>query len=122
MRILSLLAAIILASCATTTGTVWNDSTVTQVRVGMAKSEVLALFGEPTSQSRTSDGEVIIFKRASDGSGAVGKYISIMTLGVRSGENAITVDALRVELKNGVVSSYEYSENVDNNFGQAGLK
>jgi len=115
-------SAVALSACATTTGVNWTDSTVTQIETGMSKASVLSLFGNPTSQSITDKGEVLIFKRASDESGAVGKYITVMTLGVRSGENAIAVDALRVELKNDVVTGYEYTENVDNNFGQAGLK
>jgi len=101
--------AITLSACATTTGVNWTDSTVTQVETGMSKAAILSLFGDPTSQSITDKGEVLIFKRASDESGAVGKYI-------------ISVDALRIEFQNDVVTAYEYTENVDNNFGQAGLK
>jgi len=122
MRYLSLCAVFILSACATTTGIDWTDTTVTEVQTGMSKAAILSLFGDPTSQSITDKGEVLIFKRASDEAGAVGKYITVMTLGVRSGENAISVDALRVELKNDIVTAYEYTENVDNNFGQAGLK
>jgi len=122
MRYLSLCAALILSACATTTGIDWTDTTVTQLETGMSKATILSMFGDPTSQSITDKGEVLIFKRASDESGAVGKYITVMTLGVRSGENAISVDALRIEFQNDVVTAYEYTENVDNNFGQAGLK
>jgi hypothetical protein len=114
--------AAVIGGCATSTGTSWNDATVEELERGMTKDLVLARFGEPTSQSVSADVETLIFKRPSDEGKAVGKYLSIMTLGVRGGENAVTVDALRVELKKGVVSDYEYSQNVDNNFGQAGQK
>ena len=104
-----LLCVALLTACATAT---WNDDTVAELRKGMTKTELVALLGGPTSQSRTADGETLLFKRPADNSG-LNTITAIGSFGIFTGKNASIVDALRVELKNDVVTNYEFMENVN---------
>lgn len=110
-----------MAACATSSGVAWNDETVKQVQKGMTKAQVTAMLGEPSSMTtHEGDKEVWIFRRASDESGAEGKYVSFMTLGMKSGENAIKVDALSIMFTGENIETFKYEQNVDNNFTKAG--
>lgn len=113
---------LIVGACATTaSGPQWNDETVSQLSVGATRSDVIGMFGQPASRSTNNNIETLVYRRPSDEASGSNAYLSVMTFGMRSGENAVRVDALRIEITDGVVSNFEYSENIDNNFGNAGL-
>ena len=115
---LLLLLGLAIGGCATTaSGVRWNDATVAQLEVGMVKSEVISMFGNPTSKSSTASGEKLIFKRQSDESQGRNAYIAVVSLGGNTGANATVIDFLEISLEDGLVSDYEYTENTNNSFG-----
>lgn len=112
------------AACATTHQPTWNDDTVTTLVEGMSKAEIVAQFGDPSSRTTLSGNrEQWIYRRAAETDGiekGFGQYVSVMTLGGRSGENALIVDALTIMFQGDTVQKYKYEENADNNFTRAG--
>ena len=121
-HVLILLAAITLSGCATTSsGSKWNDETVTRLSEGMSKAEVSEMFGDPTKKETHSGGkEVWIFRRATDQGGFGDKYVFVVTLGTIGGANATRVDALSVMFSDDKVEKFKYEEHADNNMVEAG--
>lgn len=117
IKAIAFAAVIALAGCATTTSqTPWTDATVQQVKIGMPKAELVQLFGTPSTTSTTSTGEALIFRRPADeGSTVKNAWVSVASLGMRSGNTAMVVDVLRVDLAGGIVQNFEFTENVENN-------
>lgn len=121
-NLLTFFAAGLLVGCATTSsGSIWNDETVTRLSEGMSKTEVSELFGDPTKKETRSGGkEIWIFRRASDESGMGDKYVSVVTLGTMGGSNATRVDALSIMFSEGAVEKFKYEEHADNAKVEAG--
>ncbi len=112
------ISVILLTGCATTqSGEVWNDNSVTNLKVGMTKTQVETIFGKPTrTQAFSGNRSASVYLRPSDDSKGMNSYIKFMTLGTK----IMVADALSIMFKDGKVSDFKYEENADNNMVEAG--
>ena len=93
---------IFLSACATTIPT----SNVNKISLGMTKSEVIRILGEPSKSSASSGQEIFEYEvRGGDYSGCL-TAAGIFTLGIASADCQKLLDNLAIIFKNGKVDSY----------------
>jgi outer membrane protein assembly factor BamE (lipoprotein component of BamABCDE complex) len=98
----------------------FNADSVKAIKTGMAKSDVIAMLGEPRSRVVDNDGgEVWQYrKNAQEGKG-VKLFADITSFGITSGTDAEYQDILSVTFKKEIVVKTTYEENVHNLSGLA---
>ena len=116
----SIVASILIlcvSGCATnqTKQSTFTADTVNTIKVGMTKSDVTKLIGEPRSRSVDNDGSEIwqYRKNAQEGKG-VKLFADVTSLGLTRGVDAEYQDILSVSFKNDLVLKANYQENVHN--------
>jgi outer membrane protein assembly factor BamE (lipoprotein component of BamABCDE complex) len=100
--------------CASTTNeSTFTADTIGQIKVGMTKSEVTAIVGEPRSHSLDNDGdETWQYRKNAQQGKAAKSFANIMSFGLNSGIDSEYQDILTVMFKTNVVSKVTYQENV----------
>ena len=118
-KFLTVFLALLMAGCATMPGEeAWNDDSVAELQVGMSKSQVESIFGEPSRTQTFSGGRsAYVYLRSADEAKASNNFIKITSLGMAK---TITVDALSIMFENDQVIDFKYEEKADNNMTEAG--
>lgn len=93
--------SIVLAACATTNvGTDFDMTKVSLIQKGQTtQTDVIAMFGKPTTVSNTSNGMSIL------------GYSHVKSHGNALGQGSSTVKILTITLENGIVKDYSQTEN-----------
>lgn len=118
-KVLTILMALLLFGCASMQSEeVWNDDSVTNLQVGMTKTQVESIFGEPTRTQMFSGGRsAYVYLRSADEAKASNSFIKVTSLGMAK---TITVDALSIMFESDKVIDFKYEEKADNNMTEAG--
>jgi outer membrane protein assembly factor BamE (lipoprotein component of BamABCDE complex) len=93
----------------------FTPDTVTSIKTGMTKDDVMKLLGEPRSHSIDNDGnEIWQYRKNAQQGKAVKAWGNIASFGLTSDTDAQYIDILSVSFKDGAVVKATYEENVHN--------
>ena len=108
-----ILIACIVGCAAPTNESKFTADTITQIKTGMAKSDVIAIVGEPRSRSVDNDGnEAWQYRKNGSEGKAVKTFADITSFGLTANTDAEYQDILTVMFKTNIVSKVTYQENV----------